>query len=314
MRTLTGGAARGQLALSWDGWTGVTAVGVPDGTYAWTLTAEPADGQGAALVKSGTVTITGAQAAYHDFVGRDGNGDLLTLNSTGAFTFQQGTGHGTFSGKTSASGWPASALAAPFGTGADDNDVLVRLGSGELRDYRPGWGALKPSTSYSSLGTGWNAYNVLTSPGDLTGDGRPDLLARKASTGDVYLFAAQADGTLAAGKKIRSAWTGYTKIVGAGDLNGDGIGDVLARDKAGTLWRYDGTGTGLLNDRVKVFSNWGASYNAIVGVGDITGDGKADLVERDTAGNLYRNNGDGKGSFGPRTRIATGWQGYKGLF
>ena len=50
------------------------------------------------------------------------------------------------------------------------------------------------------------------------------------------------------------------------------------------LYRYNGTGTGLLKDRVKVFSAWGASYDAIVGVGDITGDGKNDLVERDTLG------------------------------
>lgn len=102
--------------------------------------------------------------------------------------------------------------------------------------------------------------------------------------------------------------------MGAGDLNGDGYGDVLARHKDGTLYRYNGTATGVLKDRVKVFSAWGASYNVVVGVGDISGDGKADLVERDGSGNLYRNNGDGKGSFGARTKIATGWQGYKGIF
>ncbi len=123
-------------------------------------------------------------------MGRDRSGDLLTLNSSGAFTFQQGTGTGTFSGKTSASGWPTSAAAVPFGTGDDQcNSVLVRLGSGELRDYRAGCGALKPSTPYTSLGTGWNAYDSLTAPGDLTGDSRPDLLARNESTGDIYLFA-----------------------------------------------------------------------------------------------------------------------------
>lgn len=49
-------------------------------------------------------------------------------------------------------------------------------------------------------------------------------------------------------------------------------------------------------------------------MGDITGDGTADLVARDTAGALYRVPGTGKGSFGARVRIGTGWQGYKGLF
>ncbi|MFC5674254.1 hypothetical protein [Streptomyces incanus] len=41
-------------------------------------------------------------------------------------------------------------------------------------------------------------------------------------------------------------------------------------------------------------------------VRDITGDGKAELVSRDTSGNLWRNSGNGKGSFGSRTKIATG--------
>ena len=72
--------------------------------------------------------------------------------------------------------------------------------------------------------------------------------------------------------------------------------------------------TRVVKERVKVFANWGASYNVVVGVGDITGDGKNDLVSRDTGGNLYRNNGDGKGSFGARVKIASGWQVYKGLF
>jgi hypothetical protein len=269
-----------------------------------------------ALVKSGSVKISGARPAHHDFVGRDGIGDLLTMNSSGGFTFQRGTGKGTFSGKTSASGWATSTIAVPFGTlsGGDHNDILVRLSNGTLRNYRTNGGALKPSTPYTSLGTGWTAYNVLTSPGDLTGDGRPDLLARKASTGDIYLFAGTSAGKLAAGKKIRTAWKTYTHIVGVGDLNGDGIGDVLARRTDGTLFRYDGKGDGTLKDRVTVFTKWGASYNVIVGVGDITGDGKPDLVVRDKAGNLYRNNGKGNGSFSARVRIATGWQGYKGIF
>lgn len=80
------------------------------------------------------------------------------------------------------------------------------------------------------------------------------------------------------------------------------------------LWRYNGTASGQFKERVLVFKDWGASYNTVVGVGDITGDGKADIVERDSAGKLFRNNGDGNGSFSSRTEIATGWQGYKGIF
>ena len=318
-----GTVTRGELSVHWSGMDHRYAsdVSLPTGSYDWTLSVTPADGVGQPLEVRGTVRLENGSPLRHDHIGPsglpDGTGDLLTLDSSGALTFQRGTGKGTFSGKVSAKGWSTKAVAVPFGDLNKDgcNDVLVRMSDGSLRGYKVRCGqALTTSTPYTGLGTGWNAYNVLTSPGDLTGDGRPDLLARKASTGDVYLFAAKSDGTPAAGKRIQSGWTGYTKIVGAGDLNGDGFGDLLARDRAGTLWRYDGRGDGTLKARVKLFSDWGGSYNAVVGVGDITGDGRNDLVERDTAGNLYRNDGDGKGSFGARTKIGSGWGAYKGIF
>ncbi len=317
VRTLSGGPARGVVAAAWNGKDGAGRL-VPNGAYTWTLTVTPADGQGAALTKSGTVKVTGAAAAWRDFVASDGFGELVTLNGSGGLTYQSGTGTGTFTGKTTGSGWPTTVKVVPFGDLSGDrcNDVLVRFSSGALRAYRPGCGkAVTPSTAYTSLGTsGWTQYNVLTSPGDVSGDGRADLIARHASTGDVYLYKATSTGKLSTRVKIASGWTGYKKVVGAGDLNGDGHGDLLAQDKSNELWRYDGTAAGTFKSRVKVFDDWGASYNVVVGVGDITGDGRADLVSRDTSGAVWRNSGNGKGSFGGRTRIATGWQGYKGLF
>ncbi|MCX4590334.1 FG-GAP-like repeat-containing protein [Streptomyces sp. NBC_01549] len=316
VRTLSGGLARGLVSTAWNGKDGSGRL-VPNGAYTWTLTATPADGQGAGLTKSGTVKLSGGAAVPRDFIGSDGFGELLTLNGSGALTYHRGDGAGKFSTKTTGSGWPTTVKAVPYGdlNGDRCNDVLVRFSSGALRAYKPGCGkALTPSTPYTSLGTsGWNQYDILTSPGDITGDGRADLIARQSSTGDVYLFKATSTGKLSARTKLYSRWTGYKKIVGAGDLNGDGRGDLLAQDKSNELWRYEGTSSGTFKARVKVFNDWGASYNAVVGVGDITGDGRADLVSRDTSGNLWRSTGNGKGSFGARSKIATGWQGYKAL-
>ncbi|MEU3343616.1 VCBS repeat-containing protein [Streptomyces sp. NPDC006700] len=320
-----GGDTRGRLDVQWTGMDPAKhyETPLPNGRYTWELTANPADGRGAALRRQGTVRLLRGQPVPRDHAGSgaspDAIADLLTLDSHGTLTFHHGNGAGKFSGKTSGRGWPTSVVAVPFGDLNKDkcNDVLVRMANGSLRAYRPACGKpLTPSTPYRTLsgGTGWKAYDVLTAPGDLTGDGLTDLLARKASTGAMYLFAAKPDGTLAAGKKIASGWGSYTKIIGVGDLNGDGLGDVLARHKNGTLYRYYGTKGGLSTKRVKLFSKWGASYNAVVGVGDITSDGKPDLVARDTSGNLWLQKGDGRGSFGARTKIATGWKGYKGLF
>ncbi|MFF7211053.1 FG-GAP-like repeat-containing protein [Streptomyces sp. NPDC008238] len=320
--TRSGGPAEYSIATTWDG-RGTTGGLLPSGSYTWTLTAQPADGKGAALVQSGTVRLTGGTAVWRDHVGDsalpDGIGDLLTLNSSGALTFQQGTGQGTFSGKVSGSGWATGTRAVPVGDLSGDrcNDVLVRLssGTGTLRLYRPACGAaLKPTTPYTTVGTGWNQYDVLTSPGDVTKDGRPDLIARNATTGAVYLYKGASGGKLAARVKLVDNWKTYKKVVGAGDLNGDGIGDLVAQDKSNNLYRYFGKGNGAFATRVKIATGWGASYNAVVGVGDINSDGKADLIARDTAGNLYRQTGNGNGSFAARVKIATGWQGYKGIF
>lgn len=318
VRTLSGSSARGLLKAAWDGKDSAGRL-VANGTYTWTLTAQPADGQGTALSLTGAVKVTAGSAAPRDYAGSDGVGDVLTVSSSGTLTVRRGTGTGTLGGTVSGSGWSTSAKFVPYGDLDGDrcNDVLVRLSSGALRAYRPDCGkAATPSTPYTSLGTsGWNQYDILTSPGDLDGDRRPDLVARHASTGDLYLFKGTSTGKLSARTKIASLWTGYKKIIGAGDLNGDGRGDLLAQDTSDELWRYEAntTSTGGLKARVKVFNNWGASYNAVVGVGDFTGDGRADLVSRDSSGNLWRNSGDGRGSFGGRTKIATGWQGYKAV-
>ncbi|KUN83991.1 hypothetical protein AQJ66_17715 [Streptomyces bungoensis] len=317
--TVTGGASAARVATDWYGKT-VTGAWFPTGMFTWTLKATGTGTATPVTVATGEAFLSRGAAVRHDFTspdGPDGRGDLLTLNSSGGLTFQAGTGTGRFGDKTTGTGWPTSVKAVPFGDLSGDrcNDVLVRYSSGALRLYKPGCGkAVTPRTSYTTLASsGWTQYDVLTSPGDVSGDGRPDLVARNASTGAVYLYKGTSDGKLSSRVKLYDDWKGYRKIVGAGDLDGDGIGDLLAQDKANTLYRYKGTGKSTFAARAKVFTDWGGSYDVVVGVGDITDDGKADLVSRDTSGNVYRNSGDGKGSFGSRTKIATGWGGYKSL-
>ncbi|WP_145968944.1 FG-GAP-like repeat-containing protein [Streptomyces hyaluromycini] len=319
VRTLTGTAGSSTVATSWNGRTTSGARAV-NGDLTWTLTATQPGYSGTAAVASGVLKVTGSVPAFHDYGDGsgalpDGAGDLLTLDGGGRIWLHYGTLNYVWQ---MGSGWPTTIRPVALGDLSGDgcNDVLVRLSSGAARLYKPACGGtLKPTTSYTTLATGgWNQYDVLTSPGDLTKDGRPDLIARNAATGAVYLCKGTSAGKLSARVKLFANWKTYKKVVGAGDLNGDGIGDLLAQDKSNNLYRYYGKGDGTFSARVKIAANWGASYNVVLGAGDVTGDGKADLVARDTAYRLYRQNGTGKGTFGTRVLVNDGGFGYKALF
>ncbi|MFJ7155936.1 FG-GAP repeat domain-containing protein [Streptomyces sp. NPDC101118] len=173
------------------------------------------------------------------------------------------------------------------------------------------------NVSQLAAGIPGNAVNI-TGPGDLTGDGRGDLL-NVTSTGYLDLYAG--DGTGKAYKtavRVGSGWGTYNKLVGGGDFTGDGRPDLIARTSGGTLYLYPGTGNASapFGSRVTVGTGWN-TYNQIASPGDLTGDGRADLVARDSGGNLYRYMATGKtgtSTFGARVLLGSGWNTFEGLY
>lgn len=100
-----------------------------------------------------------------------------------------------------------------------------------------------------------------------------------------------------------------TRIIGAGDIDGDGTRDVLTLDTAGSLVRYSIDAVGALNTAVTVAGGW-SSANLVLSPGDFNGDGSVDLLSRDVAGDLWLHANNGRGVFAPGVRVGNGWGGF----
>ncbi|MFB7358441.1 FG-GAP repeat domain-containing protein [Streptomyces gardneri] len=158
-------------------------------------------------------------------------------------------------------------------------------------------------------------------PHDYSDNGSPDLFARDLN-GSLWRFDSTYDTNT---RKLaptyqRSAvgpgWNTYDRIESVGNVAGTNVADVIARDKTGVLWLYQGTGneTKPLGARTKIGPGWGV-YNHLAGGSDLTGDGKADLVATDKAGDLYLYKGTGSATtpFGARKKVGGGWGAYNQL-
>ncbi|MEV7417517.1 trypsin-like serine protease [Streptomyces sp. NPDC089919] len=246
-----------------------------------------------------------------------GNGvaDLLARGSASDSVFPFQTKAGSTVSLTRQGAWGTAATANLILQSDLDRDgtqdVVRRNTDGALYwSHRPAGGAW----THTKVLTGWGTRRQVLAPGDVTGDDRPDLLSVTAS-GNLYAYPGKGDGTFGGGVLVGPGWSAYGMVRGHGDLTGDGKTDLVARDAAGILWLYPGTGaagTAAFAPRVKVGGGWNA-YDRLVTVGDVSGDGRADLLARDPAGTLWLYKGTGatgSATFATRTALGTGWKGY----
>jgi parallel beta-helix repeat protein len=175
----------------------------------------------------------------------------------------------------------------PFDFNGDGKSDLVwqNQTTGDATFWAMNTGAWSGNWSYlaRSIPSDWK---IVAAP-DLNGDGRPDLVWMNQTTGDVTYWIM--NGTQWTGNwgyiahNVSTAW----RLVTAADLFGNGSVSLVWQNQATgdvTYWVMNGA---------QWTGNWGyIAHNVstawkIVGSGDLTGDGKADLVwQNQTTGDV----------------------------
>ena len=160
----------------------------------------------------------------------------------------------------------------------NNGGVSILLGNGD--------GTLKAASSYSS--GGYNALSVAI--GDVNGDGRPDIVATSVCSqsgncvdGVVGVLLGNGNGTFKPPVTYSSSGYGASSVA-IGDINGDGIPDLVVDNICKT-------GAGCTNGGVDLLLGNGGgtfqsplTYSSVgndatsVALGDLTGDGKPDIV------------------------------------
>ena len=263
-------------------------------------------------VAAALALLCAATPAAADWNG-DAKGDVLAVDGNGALLMYRGTGAGGFVAPYPqiGSGWGSfTALLATEFSGDGRQDLLARNADGLLLMYRGnGRGGFVTGTG-ESLGGGWGGFTAILAPGDFSGDGRPDILARQ-SDGKLLLYRGNGDsGFVGAAQVVGSGWQGFTALLAPGDWSGDGKADVLARQSDGTLLMYRGNGaSGWVTGRAeKIGAGWGG-FTALTARGDFCGDGRPDILARQSDGALLLYRGNGAGGFiAPYPKVGAGWQ------
>jgi hypothetical protein len=183
----------------------------------------------------------------------------------------------------------------PYDTDPTNGDPS-RGGGDDVTDPGDGGGASDDGGSASRDGGRALVAPAIGLSGDVAakdGDLRSGVLARQASTGDLWFYPWSGAAFLAR-VRIGIGWGGVDRIVGVDDVTGDQHPDIVARDASnGSLWLYAGDAKGGL--RAGGWIGDGRAVNLMAGPGDLDGDGNADLVTTTSDGTLWLYPGNGNG-------------------
>lgn len=309
-------SSAGQLHL-WrgDGAGGIRYVGVVDSGWS---TMGPVVGAGPIVLPAATVpdptppptnpTPAGA-TGLGDF-DRDGKRDFYGITYGGEMRLYRGTGVGGVLGSTPvlSAAWGVGVRTFPLGDfNADGYQDLGRTTSaGDMEVAYGGTGGTLGAPQRVSAG--WPAYNLVMGGFDWDGDSKPDVLARDEQ-GRLWLYRGNGSGgwISATPTQIDSGWGPFTSVFAAGDFDGKGGVDLLARSTDGVLRLYPNDGHGGFGSIRAVDAGWNG-FTTLFSPGDFDGVAGPDVLARAADGRLYLYSGNGRGGFAQTFGLVdSGW-------
>ncbi|MFD3600783.1 trypsin-like serine protease [Streptomyces sp. NPDC058656] len=242
----------------------------------------------------------------------DGRADLLARTPSGGLFQQESKGTSLAQRAYQGNGWQTATWVLQADLDRDFYQDLIVRDKTDGKLYRSYMDHAAGDWTWMQISSVWGGYKSYAIPGDMTGDARPDLLAVDAD-GSVYLYPGRGNGEFYGKVKVVSGSWKNVKIFGHGDFSGDGKPDLLVRSTDGTLWLYRGTGKEKTPWSARIKARTGWNFTSYVSNGDVTGDGVADIMTRDSGGTLWLYRGTNKASsdlFAARTSLGTGFNQY----
>jgi hypothetical protein len=232
----------------------------------------------------------------------DGNGhdDVVWRRNDGAFTEWLAEGNGSFE-INDANAWafvPTSWQVDGVGdfNGDGKDDLIWRRDDGAFTTWlAQGYGGFvsNDTNSWTTLPTSWQ----VAATGDFNGDGRDDIAWRR-SDGAFTTWLAQGNGSFVSNDAnsfavLPTNW----QVEGTGDFNNDGRDDLVWRrdDGAFTTWLAQPNGGFVSNDT----NSWTILPTSwqVAEIGDYDGDGRDDILWRNSNGAFTNWLAHGNGSF-----------------
>jgi hypothetical protein len=153
-------------------------------------------------------------------------------------------------------------------TGNGHPNIIARGANGDLVLYTSnGAGGWENNGIGIRIGTSWNGFNTILTPGDWKGDGHQALIGRTPN-GVLALYESNGTGgwlNNGIGVQIGTGWNGFRFFLSPGDFGGDNKVDMLGVTPSGAVRLYstDGHGNWLGGGLGREIDTGWAGYNAV---------------------------------------------------